>query len=484
MLEKNLARTKILVTLGPASAREGRIRRMVVAGVDGFRLNMSHGDNDTRRKWIRLVKKVRRELARPVAIMVDLRGPRIRLGELKEERRLRRGEEVLVSATRKEGRGGVLPIDYRGLLRDLRPGQRILLRDGRVELKVLEVIGRRLRCKVKRGDKVNSFQGVNLPDSVVSAASLSAKDRADIAFAVEHNVDWIALSFVRTAKDIRALQRTLRRHDSTIPICAKIEHPLGVENLEEIIQETDSVMVARGDLAVEIGHAKVPIVQRRIIRTCIRRATPVVVATQMLESMIEHAQPTRAEVSDVATAVMESCDAVMLSGETAMGQFPVEACKVMHDIIQQTEAEIFSETWRLRPGVERLGQGRGEVGLATANAAVFAARMARAKLILAFTESGRTARLVSSFRGNLPLIGLTSRETSYHRMALIWGILPGLIAKPRSVLEMHRSAADILTSNRWLKDNDLLVTLAGVFSVAGGTNTMRLIPLRILREAN
>lgn len=483
MLEKHLARTKILATLGPSSATEDRIKRMVLSGVDAFRFNMSHGDNDTRAAWVRLVKKVRKQLNRPVAIFVDLRGPRIRLGDLPEARKLSVGETIEVVNAKSSPRSDALAIDYPRLLKDVEVGHRILIRDGRAELKVKAIEGKILVCKVKRGTTLVSHQGVNLPDSAVSAPPLSDKDRDDIDFAVEHDADWIALSFVRSAKDVDTLQRALKQRNSNIPICAKIEHPNAIDNLDAIIEATDAVMVARGDLAVEVGHAKVPMLQARIAQACLAKATPVIIATQMLESMINTPQPTRAEVSDVANAVMDAVDAVMLSGETAVGEFPVETCKVMHDIIAQTEEEMFKAHWRLRPNVERRGWDQAGVGMAVANSAVFAAHLAKAKLILAFTESGRTARLVASFRASRPLICLTARENAFHRMSLIWGVLPGLIREPRTVLELHRVAADALIEHRWLRDKDLLVSLAGTFSVAGGTNTMRVIRLQDLRSS-
>lgn len=483
MLEKHFARTKILATIGPASAREDSVRKMILAGVDAFRFNMSHGDNETRAEWVRMVKKVRKDMNRPVAIFVDLRGPRIRLGELDGERKLVVGETLDVIHAKKAPRSGALPIDYPQLLKDIEVGHRILIRDGRAELKVVGIEGKVLRCKVKRSTTVVSHQGVNLPDSAVSAPPLSAKDKEDIDFAVEHDADWIALSFVRTARDVETLQRALHRRGSNMPICAKIEHPSAIENLDEIIEVSDAVMVARGDLAVEVGHAKVPILQARIAQACLAKATPVIIATQMLESMITTPQPTRAEVSDVANAVMDAVDAVMLSGETAMGEYPIQTCRVMHDIIAQTEEEMFKAHWRLRPNVERRGRDQAGIGMAVANSAVFAAHLSGAKLILAFTESGRTARLVASFRASRPLICLTARENAYHRMALIWGVLPGLIRAPRTVLELHRLAADALIERRWLRNQDLLVSLAGTFSVAGGTNTMRVIRLEDLRKS-
>ncbi|MCH2102148.1 MAG: pyruvate kinase [Planctomycetes bacterium] len=483
MLEKTLARTKIIATLGPSSASEDRIKRMILAGVDAFRLNMSHGDNETHATWVSMVKKVRKELRRPVAIFVDLRGPRIRLGDLPEARNLSVGETIEIVNAKRSTHSGALAIDYPRLLKDVHVGHRILIRDGRAEVEVKAIEGGALICRVKRGTTLVAHQGVNLPDSAVSAPPLSAKDKADIDFAVEHNADWIALSFVRSAKDVDTLQRALKRRGSNMPVCAKIEHPSAIDNLDEIIEATDAVMVARGDLAVEVGHAKVPMLQARIAQACLTKATPVIIATQMLESMINTPQPTRAEVSDVANAVMDAVDAVMLSGETAVGEYPVQTCQVMHDIIDQTEEEMFKAHWRLRPNVERRSRDQAGVGMAVANSAVFTAHLSDAKLILAFTESGRTARLVASFRANRPLICLTARENAFHRMALFWGVLPGLICEPRTVLELHRLAADALVEHRWLRDKDLLVSLAGTFSVAGGTNTMRVIRLEDLRSS-
>ena len=331
MLERGLARTKILATLGPASGSASRIREMIRAGVDGFRLNMSHGDRETRETWVRHVREQAARLERPVSIVVDLRGPRIRLGELGEELRLRRDEEVLLAPGRRHRRDGALPVDYPRLLQDLRKGDRVLLRDGTVILKVLEIGERTVRCRVKVGGRVGSHHGVNLPDSPVTAPALSARDREDVRWAVAQGVDWLALSFVRSAEDLRALRRAVRRAGGDLPLIAKIEHPLGVEHLDEILEESDAVMVARGDLAVEMGLAIVPTVQKRIVRAALEQCIPVIVATQMLESMIDAAQPTRAEVSDVANAVLDGADVVMLSGETAVGAYPVETCRTMSE---------------------------------------------------------------------------------------------------------------------------------------------------------
>lgn len=449
---------------------------MVRAGVNGFRLNMSHGDAETRAKWVRRVKKIRKELDRPVSILVDLRGPRIRLGRLDEPRELNRGEEIVVHAGKVDKKNGSLPIDYRNLKRDLSVGDRILIRDGRVELKVTALAGRAIQCKVRRGGQILANSGVNLPDSQVSAPALSSKDRVDIAFAVEHKVDWLALSFVRRAADVESVHKELKKHGLKIPVMSKIEHPQAVEELEGIFDVSDGVMVARGDLAVEMGHAIVPTLQKRIVRMAIERACPVVVATQMLESMIEADQPTRAEVSDVANAVLDGADCVMLSGETAIGAHPVEACRVMRLIAKKTESIQFHDSWRLRPSIRPTGGlKKTSVEMATVNAAVYASHQVKAALILAFTESGRSARLVSSFRAKSPIVALSANERSFHRMSLYWGVSPGRLSKVRRLREMNRHAAVYLKDNHALRPEQYLVALTGTFAVSGVTNTVRII---------
>jgi len=476
VLERRRARTRILVTLGPATGSRARIRELVKAGADAFRLNMSHGDLALQRKWARLVQSARREFQRPVSLMVDLRGPRIRLGSLPEPRLLRRGEPIVVVAGRR-ARGAELPVDYSRLLRDVQAGHRILVRDGRVELKVLRRQGAKLLCRVMRGDLVDSNQGVNLPDSAISAPAISAKDRADVRFAASVRADWIALSFVRSADDVRALRRELTRLGSSIPVVAKIEHPRALEHLPEILEEADAVMIARGDLAVEVGHAVVPTLQKRIVRACLQKATPVIVATQMLESMLEAAQPTRAEVSDVANAVLDGVDAVMLSGETAVGKYPIEATRTMRKIIEETEKGLFHDTWRLRPSLHPEGK-RGQVlESATVDSAVTLAQRAQARVLLAFTESGRSVRLVSAFRARLPIVALTSRESTFHRMALYWGVMPGRLPRVKRLREMNREGQRLLREHRLLSDEDLLVVITGTFAVSGATNTVRLIRL-------
>ncbi len=477
MLERRRSRTKILATLGPASDSPARLRDLIHAGADAFRLNASHADDESLRQTLRRIHRIRRELGRSIATLVDLRGPRIRLGVLPEPRVLKTGEEVVLAPGRRAASGVDLPVDYRRLLHDLQPGQRVLLRDGTVELRVLTRRSGRLRARVVRGGPVASNHGVNLPDSRVSAPALSSKDRRDLRAAVEGKADWVALSFVRSAADVRAVRRALDRLGGDLPVMAKIEHPSALEHLDEILEVADAVMVARGDLAVEVGHAGVPTLQKHIVRRAIECAKPVVVATQMLESMIEHPQPTRAEVSDVANAALDGVDAVMLSGETAIGAWPVEAVRCMREILTKTEEGQYHHGFRLRPALVPRGTRRDARVMPVVHAAVELCERAEARLLLAFTESGRSARLTAAFRARPPLVALTFHETVYHRMALYWGTLPGRLPRVRRIREMHREAARLLREHRLLRGRDLLVATTGTFAVSGATNTIQLVPL-------
>lgn len=483
MLERNQNRTKILATLGPACGSPTAIRAMVRAGVDAFRINMSHGDRATRETWVGEIRRLRRTLRRPVAILVDLRGPRLRLGELPGTRVLRRGEEVLLGDAAAAGQ--ILCVEPAGLLAALQPGQRVLLRDGRVELVVTDVRRGRVRARVRRGGEVGSHHGVNLPDSVLDLSLPSKQDREDIAWAVAAGVDWLAVSFVRSVADLEAVRAEVARHGGTLPVMAKIERPEAVRDLDQILEAADAVMVARGDLAVEMGLETVPLLQKRIILRAREHGVPVVTATQMLESMMAESQPTRAEVSDVANAVLDGSDAVMLSGETAVGRNPLAAVRAMRRIVARTERELARHRpRRVEPHPEALGRARvGPVERAAVRAALVAAAEVDARVLLAFTESGRTARLLSAHRPQQPIIGLTPAEATFHRMALYRGVRPAWIGRVRSLPEMYRKAAGTLATVPWLRPTHLVVALTGTFAVSGATNTVRLLPLGDLPRA-
>ncbi|TAH38547.1 MAG: pyruvate kinase [Planctomycetota bacterium] len=473
------ARTKIIATLGPASAAPSVLESLMRCGADAFRVNFSHTDHERAAQWVREIVRLRRELGRPVAILGDLRGPRLRLGRMPDTRSLVAGEQVtLVAAPGAEPPD--IPVDYPDFAKDVQPGHRVRVRDGRAEMVVLRVAGSRALCQVTQGAEIDSNQGVNLPDTHVSAPILSERDRADIAFAVAHGLDWLAISFVRSARDVIEVRDEVRRRRGDLLVMAKVEHPQALDNLDEILEVSDAVMVARGDLAVEMGHERVPIAQKRIISRAIEKATPVVTATQMLESMIQQPEPTRAEVSDVANAVIDGTDAVMLSGETAVGLHPEASLRMMLRIVSATEAPLFDGAERLRPELRHQGRRGGAVEMATVNAGVTAAQGAAARLLLAFTETGHTAMLCSSFRFKLPIVGLTSNERSFHRMALYWGVLPVLMRKAHSSAEMYRRASETLQSLGWLQPQDRVVALTGTFSQSGHTNTVRLLQVEQL----
>jgi pyruvate kinase len=478
MLEKPISRTKILATLGPACGSLAKIKMMIQAGVTSFRLNMSHGDEETRLQYIQNVKEARIELKRSVAILVDLRGPRIRLGKFAGVRELVKGEKVVLKVSKKSAYDDILPVDYKSFAEDLKSEQRVLIRDGRIALVVDKVLDdKTVQCTVRRGGDVSANQGINLPDTLVSAPALGVRDRKDIKFAVENDCDWLALSFVRSAEDVAAVRRQLAKYDLEIPVMSKIEHPLAIENLQEIIAVSNGLMVARGDLAVEMGHEIVPTLQKRIVREAIKHAIPVVVATQMLESMIDATEPTRAEVSDVGNAVLDGADAIMLSGETAIGSYPVEACRIMRRIARRTEEAQFDDTWRLRPSITpTAGLPESSPEMAITNAAVYSAHKSKAALILAFTESGRSARLCSSFRAKLPIVACTMNERSFHRMSLFWGVSPISIPKVSRIRDMNRHAAEVIAEHRFIRSDQLVVALTGSFAVSGATNTVRLVP--------
>ena len=485
MLEKPVARTKILATLGPACASLAKVKSMIQAGVTAFRLNMSHGADEDRLEYIGYVKAARKELKRSVAILVDLRGPRIRLGKFSGLRTLVKGDKITLKVTKSSTDVDVLPIDYKNFAKDVVAEQRVLIRDGRIALVVDKVIDdKTVACTVRRGGEISTNQGVNLPDTLVTAPAIAARDRKDIKFAVENDCDWLALSFVRSAEDVTAVRRELAKYDLAIPVMAKIEHPLAIENLKEIVAVSNGVMVARGDLAVEMGHEIVPTLQKRIVREAIKHAIPVVVATQMLESMIDSQEPTRAEVSDVGNAVLDGVDAVMLSGETAVGSYPIEACRIMRRTARRTEEWQFHDNWRLRPSImPTAGLSENSPDMAITNAAVFAAHKSEAALIIAFTQSGRSARLCSSFRARLPIVACTMNERSFHRMSLFWGVSPVCIPKVSRIRDMNKYAAKELSDHRFVRPDQLVVSLTGNFAVSGATNTVRLIPFERLGPA-
>lgn len=420
MFNKNSKRvkTKIVATLGPASSDKETIKELIEAGATMFRLNTSHGNEEMHAQNIKYIREVSKELKRYIPILIDLQGPKIRVGNIAAPIEIKEGQELVLEATDDISNPQIIPVDYEGIANDVKAGDKILLDDGKIGLQVLEVKDSKVRTKVLYGSLLKARKGINLPGSTASLDAVTPRDKEYIRFAVEYDADYIALSFVREARDIELAKKYIKDYGGNIPVVAKIEKPQAVEKLEEILKVSDGIMVARGDLGIEMSPEEVPIVQKFIVDQTIRHRKVCIVATQMLESMIEEPIPTRAEASDVANAIFDGTDAIMLSGETAMGKYPVEAVKMMKKIALNVEDCNFclnnldlemSDEYELSPQ-------------AISNAAVKMAEDLQAKAILAFTHSGYTPKLLSKLRPSVPIIAISDMESTCRRLCLYWDI--------------------------------------------------------------
>jgi pyruvate kinase len=459
-------RTKVVATLGPASSTPEVLGGMVEAGLDVVRLNFSHGEKADHQARFELVRSVATERNRNLAILVDLQGPKIRVGLVDDAGvKLDRGQEVVLVAGVDRAEEPEIPVVYPALADDVRPGDQILLDDGAIGLRVVDVDGKRVRSRVERGGVVKSRKGVNLPGVAVSAASLTRKDRADVVTAVQAGADYLALSFVRKPDDVAEAKQAIAEAGGDIPVVAKLERPEAIDCLDEILAVADAVMVARGDLGVELAVEQVPPIQKHIIARANSLGVPVITATQMLESMVASPRPTRAEASDVANAIFDGTDAVMLSQETAIGQYPVEAVATMARIAREAEATPYLAA-PPPPAVGAL-----DVPATVCRAAVQIATDLGCTAIVAFTETGASARYVSRFRPRTPILGLTTSEAARRRMALYWGVET---ATPLGVGTQVRSMiddADVRILREGLLDRgDLVVVVAGSPGGRGGTN--------------
>lgn len=464
---RHVPRTKIVGTLGPASASPEVIRELIEAGLGIARINFSHGTHEQHARTIATVREVAASLGRPVAILGDLQGPRIRIGALAAPRELVVGSTVVL-APEAVVSGDEIPVTFAALSDDLSPGKRILINDGLFELVVTRVEAPRTWATVVHGGTLTSNKGMNLPGIAVSTPSITDKDRADLAFAVEHELDLIALSFVRRAQDIEELRALI---PPTMMIVAKIEKDVALDNIEEIMRATDAVMVARGDLGVELPFEEVPIAQKHIIAVANRLGRPVITATQMLESMIEHPRPTRAEASDVANAILDGTDAVMLSAETAAGAYPRLAVEAMRRIIREIET---SPRHPVLPFTERRVTGLANTEEAIAAATVAAVRMLDAPLVVVFTKSGFTARIVASHRPSVPILALTDEPRVYRQLNLMWGVVPRLVPSARGYDHMVAMALrEALDLELVTKGDRVLVTAGVPFDVPGTTNLLK-----------
>ncbi|TMQ19158.1 MAG: pyruvate kinase [Deltaproteobacteria bacterium] len=466
-----MPRAKIVCTLGPASSTPERIGELIDAGMSVARLNFSHGSHDDHARMLEIVRAEADRRGKAIAALLDLQGPKIRVGKLAAGQiDLRPGAELTITTENIVGDVRRISTTYEGLPRDVKAGDQILLDDGYLSLAVTHVRDREVDTVVVTGGILKNNKGINLPGVDVSAPALSEKDRVDIGFALRHGVDYVALSFVRRAEDVIEAKRLLTVDQVSIPVIAKIEKPQALERLGEIIDAADGIMVARGDLGVELGPEKVPLWQKRIIEETNKRGKIVITATQMLESMITQPRPTRAEASDVANAVLDASDALMLSGEPASGLYPVEAVRTMARIIDEIERSAYYRASVEVPEIQLAVSAN-----AIAHAAMTAARAMRLKTIVAVSESGGAARLVSEYRPDAHIVCLTTNEVSFRRLALVWGVTPVLISPAATTEELvDRVEATLIERNLAVPGENVLITMAVPVGSGMQTNVLKI----------
>lgn len=475
MIDDNavLPKTKIVCTIGPSSADEATLTGLCKAGMDVARLNMAHSAPDRAREAARRIRECAAGLGRPVALLVDLQGPKIRVGRLKDPVELSEGDTVVMGPADSAG-AAELPVTYADLASDVSTGDRVLIDDGRIELKVDRVRPPRVEARVVIGGRLTSGRGINLPGVRVSAPALTAKDLADLEVALELEADYLALSFVRWAQDVQDLRS---RVPDDMLIMSKIEKDLAVDDLGAILEASDAVMVARGDLGTELPFERVPLVQKRIVRRANARYRPVVIATEMLESMIRRPRPTRAEVSDVANAILDGTDAVMLAAETAAGRYPVTSVDALTRVIREIESSstlLASGPAYDVPGLPSDGEP-APTELAVARATQEAVRSLRAPAVVTFTKSGHTARVVSSVRPPVPILTVTDTEKVFRQLALVWGVVPVLCPKDPTYDNMWATGRAELLRRGLAARGDRVVITAGVpFHKRGTTNMVRI----------
>lgn len=475
-----MKKTKIICTMGPNTNDRDLMKALAENGMDIARFNFSHGDYEEQKSRLDMLKSIREELDLPVAALLDTKGPEIRTGLLKDEKKVTLVEGQIYTLTTRDiiGDDKIGHINYGGLNEDVSAGNKILIDDGLIELEVQEVKDTDIVCKVVNGGELGMRKGVNVPNVKIKLPALTDKDKADIQFGIEQGFDFIAASFVRTADAVKEIRDILDKAGSTIQIIAKIENAEGIENLDEIIEASDGIMVARGDMGVEIPAEQVPHIQKTIIRKCNLACKPVITATQMLDSMIRNPRPTRAEVTDVANAVYDGTDAVMLSGETAMGKYPVEALKMMAQICEASEEYLDYGAYRQR---KVSAENEHNISNAVCYSSVATAHDLNAKVIIAPTISGFTARLLSKWRPGVQIIGLSPSASSVRQMQIYWGVKPYQAKRAESTDLLIESSLDMLKSKGVINDGDVTVVTAGVVTrtnrhePATHTNIMRVV---------
>ncbi len=461
-------KTKIVCTIGPASSSRKMLRKLMMAGMNVARLNFSHGTHAEHRKVLESVRALAKTMNRPVAVMQDLQGPKIRTGKIKGgSLELKAGEEFVITSRQILGEPGIVSSTYGGIIKDLDKGHAILIDDGLMELKVVAKNKTDLVCKVVTGGILHESKGINLPGVKTRIPSLTKKDKQDLRAGIEMGIDYVALSFVRSAKDVKVLKGELKRLEADVPVIAKIEKPQALEDLDEILDACEGIMVARGDLGVELSPEKVPIAQKMMIRKANLKRKLVITATQMLESMTDHPIPTRAEASDVANAILDGTDAVMLSAETSVGRYPVKTVQMMERIAIQAETDCSAEKHSY-PKTSSFPDAISE-------SACLAAENLGLKAIVAFSQSGFTARLISKYRPSVPIIALTHDEGVQRQMTLYWGVDPIVMPLLESTDRLISAVEDLLLKQKLLRKNDRIALLSGIpLEVRGKTNMLKL----------
>ena len=467
-----MRKTKIICTLGPSTDKDGVLRELVANGMNVARFNFSHGSYEEHKGRLDNLKAIRAELGKPVAALLDTKGPEIRLKEFKNGVEMLEAGQTFTLTTREvEGTKEICSITYKDLPQDVHEGGTIMLDDGLIKLRITNVTDTDITCEVLNSGKIKNKKGVNVPGVHLSMPYLSQRDRDDIIFGVQQGFDFIAASFVRTAQDVYDIRNLLNEYDSNIRIIAKIENREGVNNIDSILSAADAVMVARGDLGVEIDFTELPGIQKNIIDRSFSFGKPIVTATQMLDSMMVNPRPTRAEISDVANAIYDGTSAIMLSGETAAGAYPVEALKTMSAIAERTENEPHYRDERFKDAAH----GQISVSDATAHAACLTARDVNAAAIVTVSESGNTARLLSKYRPAQPIIACVMNEQVQRQLAISWGITPLMMALAHSTDELIEMSTSLAKENGYLHDGELAVVTAGVpVGVSGTTNMIKI----------
>ncbi len=465
-------KTKIVCTLGPVVEDENIMRQMMLEGMNIARLNMSHGDHEEHGRRLAMLKKLRKELNLPIATLLDTKGPEIRLGDFEQKQVvLKQGQMFTLTTHEILGNKESAYITYAGLPYDVTPGNRILIDDGLVEMEVQSVVGDEIRCLVKNTGVISAKKGVNVPGVSLSLPFINEKDYNDLKFAVEEEFDFVAASFTRTAEDVKELKHILKElGGEKIKVIAKIENSQGVENLDEILQYADGVMVARGDMGVEIPLEDVPVIQKEMIKKVYGIGKQVITATQMLDSMIQNPRPTRAEANDVANAVYDGTSAIMLSGETASGKYPLECIRTMVRIASRTEQDIDYRKRFLQSNLPTEGNITNAISKATVNVAM----ELNAKAIVTVTESGRTAYMISRYRPFCPVIACTANEQTYRQLSLSWGVIPLLIDEKEDLDELFEAAIEAVEKASMASEGDILVLTAGApLGTSGTTNLLK-----------